>query len=204
MKFKSTNSSQYCLSGEASFSPHKIPVASLSVNKIGPIFSLDKLRVKSDGRILAEASLKASSISKFTLSTEDGRQEPGKPLQSFGKIGIEVNTPKVQADASIDVVNGPVLQGSILYGYKDFKIGGEAMINTHAEDKDQSPELSNIDIGLSYTGPNWSAMGKTTDMMENVRLNYVQTVSPKLTVAAQVDYHLKLNSQRLAIGSEYK
>jgi hypothetical protein len=113
----------------------------ITAKRLGNILSLDKLRVKSDGRLLAEVSLKTSSLSKFTMSAEDGRQEPGKPIQSFGKLGIEFTLPNISIDADVDVVNGPLLRTSALYKYGRYKFGGEALVNSHIEDSDQPPEI---------------------------------------------------------------
>jgi hypothetical protein len=45
------------------------------------------LFVQTDGRMFAEASYLINNNLKCTACIEDGRQEPGKPLHSFGKLG---------------------------------------------------------------------------------------------------------------------
>jgi len=203
LKFKAKNQSDFVVSGEADLTPLKLPTASLTVNKPGSIISLDKLRIKSDGKLLTEISLKTSSFSKIVMNAEDGRQEPGKPIRSFGKLGFELNLPSWSIDADVDVVNGPLLYSSILYKYDNFKFGGETLINTHLEDNSRPTEIMDINAGFSYACKDWLLVAKTTNVFENIRLSYLHNISPKLILATQVNYDLKSNSQKLAIGTSY-
>ncbi len=50
-------------------------------------FVLDKLSLNKDGRVGCDVSINMSDETKFFVSGEDERQDPGKPLNSFGKIG---------------------------------------------------------------------------------------------------------------------
>jgi hypothetical protein len=195
--------SKFSISGEVEMSPQKAAFASLTASRQGSLVSLDKLRVKSDGRLLAELSLKLSSSSKMTISTEDGRQEPGKPLHSVGKLGLEMALPNLNADMDIDVVNGPLVHGSLLYKYGNIRVGGEALVNTHAEDKDQTVEFADMNFGMSYSGLDWTLIARTTNSLENMRVGYLHNFSPALVLVSQVDYHLKSNAQKIAFGSKY-
>lgn len=202
-KFKSKNMSKFCITGEAELYPQKAAFASLTASRAGSLISLDKLRVKSDGRLLAELSLKLSNSTKMTISTEDGRQEPGKPLHSIGKLGMELSLPYLNADVDVDVVNGPLVHGSVLYKYGNIGVGGEALVNTHAEDKDQSVEFADMNFGMSYFGHDWKLIARTTNSLENIRVGYLHNFSPSLVLVSQVDYHLKSNAQKIAFGSKY-
>ena len=176
--------------------------SSIVASYIGNNFTLDKLRVKSDGRILMEAALRTSNLSKFTVSAEDGRQEPGKPLQSFGKLGCEIVLPKVSLTADVDVINGPLIRTSSLYKYNDnISFGGEAIINSHLEEG-LYPELSNFNVGFTYRGPDWTIATKTNDLLSSIRVSYLHKMSPKLVAASRLDYSLKSNYQKLTFGGK--
>lgn len=73
LRVKVRNESKFVVATEGELSG-KGTLANITFSREGLPLSLDKLRIKSDGRILAEASLYTSPISKFTVSAEDGRQ----------------------------------------------------------------------------------------------------------------------------------
>ena len=144
-----------------------------------------------------------NSLAKLTITAEDGRQEPGKSLQSLAKIGCELITKSFHCDAGIDVVNGPLLQSSVLYQYGNWQLGSELFINSHLEDKDQSPAVSDVNVGLAYQGPGWSLVARTTDVLDNLRVSYLHHVTKSLSFATLIDYRLKLNSQKISMGTKY-
>ena len=203
LKIKTTNGSQLSWLTEGELSS-KGANASISASRKGFNLSLDKLRVKSDGRVLFEASLQTNEMSKFTMSGEDGRQEAGRPLQGFGKLGCEIRTKHVCGTADIDVVNGPVFRSSALCHYGRLSAGGEVAINTRLEEKDLGPQLSDINVGVAYAGPDWNLAAKTIDSFGILRLSYLHTISPVLAVSSRLDYRLKGNNQKLSIGTGYK
>jgi Eukaryotic porin len=203
LKIQTKNASDLLWVTEGELSS-KGATASISASRKGSTLSLDKFRVKSDGRVLIEASLITSKASKFTMKAEDGRQEPGKPLQSFGKLGCEFKMPSTYATADIDVVNGPIFKSSIVYNFSpSISFGGGTVVNTHLEEKNQSPELTDFSMAASYKGPDWNLTGKTLDSFGLLRLSYLHSVSPKLTVGSQLDYRIKGNSQKLSVGAKY-
>ena len=203
LSIKTINESQLCWLTEGELSSKGIN-ASISASRKGSNLSLDKLRVKSDGRICFEASLQTSGITKFTISGEDGRQEAGKPLQGFGKLGCEVRTSSVSGTADIDVVNGPLFRSDFLYNYKLFSAGVEVAVNSRFEEKDIAPEVSDINIGFAYRGPSWNLSAKTLDTFGSLRISYLHTISPALSVGTRLDYRLKGNSQKISIGTNYR
>jgi hypothetical protein len=203
LRVKTTNESDLSWIAEGELTTRGVH-ASMSAIRKGTSLSLDKIRVKSDGRVLAEASLKTSDITKFSVSAEDGRQEPGKPLQSFGKLGCEIKFPNLSLTGDVDVVNGPILRSSFLYNYgRSLSIGAETMVNTHLEEKGQGPEVIDMNVGIVYTGPSWSLSAKTAESLGSLQVSYFHSSSPKLTIGSQLDYRLKSNSQRLQIGAKY-
>lgn len=113
---KTKNDSQFevCTEGELL---SKGANASLSITRKALPLSLDKLKIKSNGRVQIDASLKTNSYSKFLISAEDGKQEAGKPLQSYGKFGCEFNFPTIGAIFDLDLVNGPIIKSSLAYKY---------------------------------------------------------------------------------------
>lgn len=159
---------------------------------------------QTDGRILLEASYHVHDKVKLLVSAEDGRQEPGKPLHSFGKIGIEYEVPAVAVTADVDVVNGPTIRTSVLGRRKALNAGIDLQYNSHLEDKDLAPELVDFNFGLSYKGKDWSAFAKTTELMSSVRGGYLHKVNEKVTAAALFDYRLKTNYQKISIGTSWR
>lgn len=159
---------------------------------------------QTDGRVSADASLKVSETKTFTASIEDGRQEPGKPLQSYGKLGLDFLSSGTSLKADIDIVNGPILSGSILSRYGPFRIGGEAFLNTHLEERDQKPEVTDANIGVSYDGPDWTASLRTIDLLGSVRLGYVHNISKDIDVGGLVEYRIRTNYQSMVVGARWR
>lgn len=206
LSFSTTNKSNFKISGDAEFGSSKAPLVSISTSRPannGSILSIDKFRIKSDGRFLGELSLSTSTISKFTMKFEDGRQQVGKPLQSYGKLGCELTLPSLKANAEVDVVNGPLIQSSLLYTYGKLSVGGEILLNTHAEEKKSPPEISDLNIGFGYLGPDWLLTARTTELSENLRLSYYHNITSSFVLATLVDYRFKANVQKITIGSRY-
>jgi hypothetical protein len=166
--------------------------------------SLENLRMKTDGRILAEASVQVNEAVKLLVSAEDGRQEPGKPLHSFGKIGVEYSHPMLGVTTDVDVVNGPTLRASALLRRYAMRLGCEVQYNSHLEDKELSPEVVDFNFGISYKGKDWSAFAKTTELLSSIRGGYLHKVSDKVSAAASFDYRLKTNYQKLTVGSSWR
>ena len=88
---------------------------------------------------------------KLIACIEDGRVETGRPLHSFGKIGMDYTTTissqngtenNVAAQLDIDVVNGPSLQGTALFAAPRFRVGGEFLFNTHV----RALSLGDVDL----------------------------------------------------------
>jgi hypothetical protein len=137
------------------------------------------------------------------VSAEDGRQEPGKPLHSFGKLGVQYTVPALSVTADIDVVNGPTLFASALVNRYSFSGGFDLQYNTHIEEKDLTPEVVDVNLGLAYRGPGWSAFTRTTESLTNLRGGYLHSVTEKVDVAALFDYRLKTNYQKLTLGASW-
>ena len=203
---KTTNNSKIEVTTEGELLP-KGANASLSIaRKVFPL-SLDKLKIKSNGRIQLDGSLKTNEYSKFFISVEDGRQEPGKPYQSFGKFGYELNHPssKFGLISDIDLSNGPLLKTSIAYKLNpEILIGTECLLSSRFDDKSRGTryELTDANIGVSYKGPEWIVSAKTSDLMRAVRLAYLHVVTPLVTIGTIIDYKFKLNSQKMALASQ--
>jgi hypothetical protein len=174
------------------------------ISKKNSPMSLDKLRIRSDGRVLLEASFKTTPYSKLTLSAEDGKQEPGKPVQSFAKLGCEFNFPKFSAIADIDLVNGPIFKSSATCKYEKLAmIGAEMIINSHFEES-LRPELMDLNLGFTYNKNTWNFSAKSYDFFKSIKFSYLHMISPFLTVTSQVDYRLKTKIQKMVLGSEFK
>ena len=138
------------------------------------------------------------------MSAEDGRQEPGKPLHSFGKIGVEYSIPALSMSGDIDVVNGPTFGASVLMKTHQFLGGFDLHYNSHLEDKDLSPEIVDFNVGIGYKGQDWSAFAKTTELMSSLRGGYLHRISSRVSAAALFDYRLKTNYQKMTVGCNWR
>jgi len=166
-------------------------------------YSLNNLSLNADGRIMAEASLNTSQNLKFTAAAEDGRQEPGKPLQSSGKFGVEYCVPSLHLSADIDVVNGPFIRGGFLWRISGFQLASDALINSHFDDN-QYPELKGLNFGINYKTIDWDAFAMTEDSVSTIKMGYLHHVSPALDICGHIQYRLKTNFQKLTIGSKFR
>lgn len=82
--------------------------------------------------LLTAFNLSPHRVSCF-VRAEDGRQEPGKPLRSFGILGMNFQSTSgnVAIQGDVDVVNGPTFYGSTILKYNDcFKFGIEVSSST--------------------------------------------------------------------------
>lgn len=153
---------------------------------------------------MAEASYRLTAPMKFTVSVEDGRQEPGKPLHSFGRIGAQYTTPSLAVDADVDVVNGPTIRTSALLRKYSVLLGFDLQYNTHFEDKSMTPEVLDVNIGLGYEGRGWHFAAKTMEMLSSLRVGYFHKVNQDVTAGFMVDYRLRTNYQKIVLGAKWR
>lgn len=151
-----------------------------------------------------EASYRVHDSVKLLVSAEDGRQEPGKPLHSFGKVGVEYSVPNIAVSTDVDIVNGPTIRSTVLARRNAFKGGFDLQYNSHLEDRELSPELVDFNVGLSYTGSDWSAFAKTVELMSSIRGGYLHKVNENVSAAAMFDYRLKTNYQKISLGTSWR
>lgn len=206
--FSSTNEDKTNVTVEGELG-NKGTTAAVSIqNKGNYMIDLDRLRVKSDGRISLEASLKANDNLKFIMAAEDGKHEPGRPLQSFGKIGSEIVLGNTNVNIDIDVVNGPLIKGSLIQSYNSigkWKLGGEAIINTKFdENKASRPELVNLSIGGLYKQQSYSVYFRSIENFSTFRLCYLHKLNSIISVSTMIDLNYKLNQQKMIFGGVYK
>jgi len=174
-------------------------------------FTLNKVSINNEGRISGELSMKTSDVSRLYVCAEDERQEPGRPIKSFGTIGAEYTTPSFSLDTNVDIVNGPTSRCSFLYNYKPWnvKIGTEVQINTHLDDnkargtRGGSLELENFNIGAAYQGPSYTISAKTSDRMSSLSFGYFHQVSQRVALGTLVNYGLNSNLQSLSMGTSF-
>lgn len=96
-----------------------------------------------------------------------------------------------------------MLNSNTILKYDQFQLGGEVMLNTHLEEKDQKPEFVDINFGGSYEGPDWNASFKTSDLLNNLHIGYVHHTSPQVSVGGLLDYKMKSNHQSISVGVKY-
>ena len=124
------------------------------------LFKLNKVGIDSDGKVTGELTMRTSDKTKLYINAEDERQEPGRPIKSFGSIGANYSTSAFTLDTNVDIVNGPTSHSSCFYHNKhwNIKVGSEIQINTHFDDKrsgdgkENGPdvELENFNLGFAF------------------------------------------------------
>lgn len=187
-----------------------------SMNTIGSVacsyyspnvgIALEQLRMKTDGCILAEVSTELSSSVRMTACIEEGRPEPGRPVHSFGKIGLDFETNDITLSADVDLINGPSVQGCALLNFFDrLNLGGEFLCNTHIDEKDQ-PEIIDCNVGVSFEASDSALSIRTVDLFDIFRFGYVQhqVASLDLDLGIKVDYRIRNNRQRLTLGGKWR
>lgn len=70
--------------------------------------------------------------------------------------------------------------------------------------KAATPEVVDVSVAMQYRGVGWLAAMKTRDYCKFMRVSYIQTLSPDLEVGAQVDYGIRVNTQKLHVGARMK
>jgi hypothetical protein len=132
--------------------------------------------------------------------------EPGKPVHSFGKIGIDYEASDMTVSADVDIINGPSVQGcALLNFYKRLNIGGEFLCNTHFDEKEK-PEIIDCNVGISFNTTDLSLSVRTVDLFDIFRFGYVQrnVAALDLDLGARVDYRIRNNHQRLTLGGKWR
>lgn len=173
-------------------------------------FTLNKLGITNEGRISGELSMKTSDVSRLYICAEDERQEPGRPIKSFGTIGAAYTASALSLDTNVDIVNGPTSRCSFLYHYKPWhlKIAGEIQINTHLDDNklrnnSGGMELENFNLGTAYHGPSYTVSMRTSDRMSCLNFGYFLRWSPRVALGTLVNYSLNSNMQNLSMGTSF-
>jgi len=174
-------------------------------------FTLNKVSITNEGRISGELSMKTSDVSRLYVCAEDERQEPGRPIKSFGTIGATYTTPSFSLDTNVDIVNGPTSRCSFLYNYKPWnvKIGTEVQINTHLDDNKAHGaqgggiELENFNIGAAYQGPSYTISARTSERMSSLSFGYFHQLSKRVAMGTLVNYGLNSNLQSLSMGTSF-
>jgi hypothetical protein len=160
--------------------------------------------IQTDGRVFLEAALKFDETKTLTACVEDGRQEPGKAFRSYGKLGLNYYSKYLNFFSDIDIVNGPTISSNLICKYDNqIHIGGEVMVNTHLEERDQKPEFVDINFGCTYFGLDWIGSIKTSDLLNNLHLGYLHQISDQVTVGGLIDYKMKSNYQTISVGVKY-
>jgi hypothetical protein len=110
----------------------------------------------------------------------------------------------MSAQADVDIVNGPSVQGSFLCQLRFLQLGGEFMCNTHLEEKNSKPELVDLNVGGAFIAPDWFASVRTTNLFKNVRVGYTCVLSRTLNFGALVNYRVFQNQQSVLIGALWR
>jgi hypothetical protein len=182
-------------------------------------FVLDKLSLNKDGRVGCNVSISISDETKLFISGEDERQDPGKPLNSFGKIGATYDSGGIKIDNNVDIVNGPTACSSFYYAptSSPWNFAADFQVNTRWDEKGANNstdggitgrhtglEWENINFGFQFNGPSWCVAAKTKERLSILSLGYFQSLSPTFSYGTMVNYSINHNTQDLALGIRKK
>ena len=183
-----------------------------SDSSLASFVSLKNMSIDSEGKVSGELNMRTSNVTQLYINAEDERQEPGKPIKSFGTIGAKYSTPSFIMDTNVDIVNGPTSRSSCFYynNHWNIKVGSEIQVNTHFDDnKDRDRdgngpgvELENFNLGISFQGKSYTISARTYDRMGSISFGYFHQVSKKVTLGTMVNYGLTSNAQNLCMGTK--
>jgi len=161
--------------------------------------AVDKLGVKTNGRVFAEATLEnAFAGAQFTVSAEDGA---GK--SPAGSLSMSYNMDSINLDASLDFVRGPTLYAAGTFGYDGFVLGGEVKYNTEFDDSDSNSKLEDYNGSLSYVGGDFTASLSTSNKASVYGVSIHHNVSADTQIATQFDFNSKDSGKVLTLGGIY-
>ena len=162
---------------------------------------LEKLNFKSDGKISVEAGYKVNNSFRFNFVAEDGRHEPGLPLNSFGKVGVEYLSNNMHSTFDVDVINGPLVFISSLFQLNNnISVGGSMQFNTRLETGGGPPNIVDLAIGASVKQKDWQAGVRTTKNLNYLRGSYLHNLSRATKIATSIDMNLRENHQNITVG----
>ena len=184
-----------------------------NVNAAASFLSLQNVSIDSEGKVSGELKMRTSNVTQLYINAEDERQEPGKPIKSFGTIGARYSTPSFTMDTNVDIVNGPTSRSSCFYynNHWNIKAGSELQVNTHFDDNKDSRdkdgkgpgiELENFNLGISFQGKSYTISARTYDRMGSISFGYLHQVSKNVTLGTMVNYGLTSNAQNLCMGTK--
>jgi len=128
-------------------------------------------------------------------------------VDSAAVFGLNFGQDWGTVTASVDVINGPVVNADALLKYQGFLVGGAVKINTHlhgASDEDsKNAGLAVEDYGVAfgYDGADFRVAAQTCSQLQKIKAGYYHQVSKATAVAAAVCYEKSVCAQ---IGASYQ
>jgi len=168
--------------------------------------SLEKLNIGTDGKLVGE--LKLLGVAKgldATFEATEGTADSS--VDSAAVFGLNFGQDWGTVTASVDVINGPVVNADALLKYQGLLVGGAVKINTNlhggAEDsKDAGLAVEDYGVAVGYDGADFRVAAQTANQLQKIKAGYYHQVSKATAVAAAVSYDSKAVSAQ--IGASYQ
>jgi hypothetical protein len=202
-KFKLTTKSKsgHTLSGEGEIKPKGVD-ANLSLKwNVNDQVAVDKLQIKSTGRLIAETTLKGLvSDLNVTVKVQDGGGE-----EPSGIVDFKYTKSKFTDDVSLDVTKGPaVTVSSTVEVAPNWILGGSVKLNSGFDDK-KSPSIDDAVLLVLFAGDNFSA-GGAINKSKQVTLSATTKTADGVDIASTCTAEFKegkLVKPLLTIGGLY-
>jgi len=202
-KFKLTTKSKsgHTLTGEGELKPKGVD-ASLSLKwAVNDQVSIDKLQIKSTGRIIAESTLKglATDLNVAVKVQDGGGDEPS------GIVDFKLTKRSFTVDTSVDVTKGPSLTVSdTVEVAPGWIVGSTVKLNSGHDDK-KSPSIDEFVLLGMYAGDNFTA-GGAINKKRQITLSATTKTADGVSIASTCSGEFKdgkLAKPLLTIGGLY-
>jgi len=187
----------------------KSAVATLTVSGKAHGFSIDKLSVGTDKKIVGEYVItEAARNTDITMKFSDGSRTAGVDTTvTVGTVFRSADFGTYTIDA--DVITGPVFSLSGLYKYCNFLVGGSTKIGASflGEDKKvKAGEFADCSVALGYKVDDFTVYVQSNKHCESVDFALIHAASPSLTAGFTSTLFRKDATKPFAVtfGGSYK
>lgn len=148
-------------------------------------FKVDKIELASAGTLVAEFKLAGLTDGlDLTFKAHESLRTAG--TLSYGKLGATYKADSLRVDTEVDLINGPTVDASAVFGYQNVSVGATATFNAGAKEN----QLSGYGVGLAYAGAGFSVGARTLNKFGNVEAGLIHAVNSNTKVAATAAFAL--------------
>jgi len=148
-------------------------VKTTSKTQLGEIES----NLNTDGA--TDASFKSTRLMEVAVVTAKVKQDLAP------KLTVDVETNSVNSSLNVDLFSAkPTVDLSAVYQYTNFQVGAIGVFDA------KENQISNYNVGLEYTQPNFTATFKTVDRREKLQFSFFHAYSKSSVVGARAEFNL--------------